>query len=99
MSYQRVKTVTPWGKADSKIKVTRGINFYSTPGHGGYKVSKKLNASMPAPLRNSDGWYEEDCEWCKVVLAFPQHFNEDKKETARAVFALWFNNDGTYKQR
>ena len=34
---------TPWGKADSKEVVTRGIIFYGTPGHGGFHVSKKLN--------------------------------------------------------
>lgn len=65
---------TPWGKSQYSKKITRGINFYGTAGHGGYKVSKKLNESMPEALRNDNGWYEEDCDWAKVAIAFPQHF-------------------------
>lgn len=82
-------TQTPWGKSQDKTKITRGINFYSCAGHGGYKVSKKLNESMPEALRNDDGWYEEDCEWSCVVVAFPQHFDEYKYKAAIATMKQW----------
>lgn len=82
-------TVTPWGMSDHVTRYARGINFYDTPSHGGYKVSAKLNASMPEPLRNADGWYEEDCEWCKVVLAFPQYF-PFKDWAAEKTLRNWF---------
>ena len=47
--------------------------------HGGYYVSPARVASMPEPLREfkpwaGDNWYEEDCDWCIVALAFPQFF-------------------------
>lgn len=93
------KVNTPWGKSQSKQKVVRGINFYSTAGHGGYKVSKKLNASIPDCLRNEDGWYEEDCEYLKVIISFPQYFSQTLRDHACRTFKLYFNNDGTYRSR
>jgi uncharacterized protein DUF7007 len=30
---------TPWGKSDSKITLTRGISFVTTPSHGGFAVT------------------------------------------------------------
>jgi hypothetical protein len=56
-------TSTPWGTAQDSEKICRGINFYSTASHGGYKISDKLNKEIPEVFRNNDGWYEEDCEW------------------------------------
>ncbi len=64
-------THTPWGKADYANQYTRGIIFYGTPSHGGFKVSNGMNAKMPDVLRNEDGWYEEDCEWAKVAFFLP----------------------------
>jgi len=29
---------------------------------------------MPAALRVESGWYEEDCDWCLVVIAFSGDF-------------------------
>jgi hypothetical protein len=97
-NWKRTSTWTPWGKADLVEKITRGINFYNTPGHGGFKVSKGLLSKMPKQYVNPDGWYEEDCEWCKVVLAFPEYF-EHKVEGAQKTWDVWFKDDGTYKDR
>lgn len=87
-----VSTWTPWGKAQYVYKFTRGINFYGTAGHGGFKVSKTMLKRMPINLQNSDGWYEEDCEWCKVALSFPQFFGEVELEAAELTFNKWFSN-------
>jgi hypothetical protein len=38
---------------------------------------------MPVYLRNVDGWYEEDCEWAKVALAFPKRFTSKNLEHAK----------------
>lgn len=82
-------TQTPWGKSQHSKKIARGINFYSTARHGGIKVSKKLNESMPAHLRIEDGWYEEDCDYARVVLAFPQFFTQEQTYNAIASLKEW----------
>jgi len=86
-------TSTPWGLSQDTEKVTRGINFYSTASHGGYKLSKKMNEKVhPAFKREGwagmahKGWYEEDCDWAIVVFTFPQYFKSE--EYAQAVDTL-----------
>jgi|GEM_PF-3080935 len=72
---------TPWGTADSVHRYPDGVTFVSTPSHGGFKVPPKLNRRIPPPLRNEDGWYEEDCEWAIVALFHPDSpaFGSDGK--------------------
>ena len=76
---------TPWGRADSvKAIGTIGLDtIYSveTPSHGGYFVPKRLLHRIPqahqeraARWSGSPQWYEEDCEWASVVIAFPELF-------------------------
>lgn len=90
---------TPWGIADKITKYNDFVSFVSTPSHGGFKVAREALKLMPVAYRNADGWYEEDCEFCKVVLAFPDLFNSEQQTSAKACFEFWFNSDGTYKQR
>lgn len=33
---------TPWGKAQHSYHLRRGVVFYSTSGHGGMRVSKRI---------------------------------------------------------
>lgn len=61
-------TTTPWGKSQYSKPLTRGIIFYGTAGHGGYHVSKKLNALIPERVRDRGGWYEEDCAWAIPIV-------------------------------
>lgn len=65
---------TPWGKSQYSKQYVRGIVFYGTPGHGGFRVSKTKQAKMPEALRLDNGkncgWYEEDCDYALVVMAF-----------------------------
>jgi hypothetical protein len=67
-------TQTPWGAAQNSTKYAPGIISYSTASHGGFHLSETRQKEMPEILKNPDGWYEEDCEWCKVVIAFSQYF-------------------------
>jgi len=89
-------TTTPWGKADHKTAVTRGINFYSTPGHGGYSVSKGKFATMNPALASigeaygSAVWFEEDCAYGAVYLAFPEYFEASKVEYAHESIKNYF---------
>jgi hypothetical protein len=82
-------TSTPWGKADQATAYGPGVTFYGTPSHGGFKVSKALNATVPDPLRNADGWYEEDSDWAKLALAFPHLFTTRERRQAEQSLRNW----------
>ena len=90
---------TPWGKSDHKKEYVKGITFYGTPGHGGFKVSKHVLAVMPKAYVNEDGWYEEDCEALKVYMAFPHLFPRLDMESIQKSYDHWFDDKGEYKQR
>ena len=73
---------TPWGHPETVNEIAPGIVSYSTPSHGGYWLSPARVASMPKPLRDfgpwaGPNWYEEDCDWCIVALAYPHFFPAD----------------------
>lgn len=70
---------TPWGIADWCVNYAVGIDSFCTPGHGGFRLSAVRRMQMPAGLREfvgygGPGWYEEDCDWAVVALAFPSLF-------------------------
>lgn len=92
-SNEQCSTSTPWGKADGVERYVKGLNFYSTPGHGGFKVAGRLNARIPDALRNSDGWYEEDSEWAKVAFALPEFFTDREKKNALETLIGWYPDE------
>ncbi len=71
-SPQPVETI--WGAPDRAEQVLPGIWRVSTPSHGGYLLSDERQAAMPAALRRDDGIYEEDVDWCLVLLGFASEF-------------------------
>lgn len=73
---------TPWGPAQNATSYAPGITFYSTAGHGGFKLDRAHNAKVPAYLRCAGGWYEEDVEANIVVLVFPEAFSEGQRNYA-----------------
>ena len=85
-------TTTPWGKAQDKSVYGRGVICYSTPGHGGFHVSKGLNPKVPEPIRQASGWYEEDCEWAFVALRFPEVFPPEAQEHALMVCEHYYSD-------
>lgn len=69
---------TPWGKSDSKITLTRGISFVTTPGHGGFAVTPSaaltyLSTAAVARATKYDSYYffEEDCDAFIVLFELP----------------------------
>ena len=81
---------TPWGAAQHVREVAPGITRYDTASHGGYHLSSERVAEMPEPLRKfqpwaGPNWYEEDCDWAVVALAFPQFFPADAIPAALAT--------------
>ena len=88
---------TPWGQSDRETVIAEGIVFYSTPSHGGFRLSDERMSEMPADFREStfvpDGrWYEEDCDAAKVVVTFRQHFGPDELKRADAMVA-WISDN------
>jgi len=72
-------TNTPWGTSQLTEKIAPGIMSYVTASHGGYHLSPSRMASLPDAFKTakpflSDGWFEEDCDWAIVFLAFPTEF-------------------------
>jgi len=71
-------TSTPWGRADYSIKLTRGVVWYVTPGHGGAAVTLKwardnltLQAQYLALHWGGKLWFEEDCKCCILFFEHP----------------------------
>jgi hypothetical protein len=71
-----VKTATPWGKSQHVTRFATGVNFYSTAGHGGFKLSTLVNNLIPNYFKDASlfnklgwrGWYEEDCDAAIVIV-------------------------------
>lgn len=89
-----VPTRCPWGKVESPHEIAPGIWTVSTPSHGGILVSAERRAAMPTHLRDfqtfaGGNWYEEDCDWSVVALAFPEYFSEEVLDAARLTYKGW----------
>ena len=80
---------TPWGEVQWVTEVAPGITSVATAGHGGIKLSPQRNREIHASLRNSNGWYEEDCESHIVAMRFNEHFNYSEKSASDGV-RRWF---------
>jgi len=69
---------TPWGAADYVYDIAPGIAEVGTDSHGGIKLSPERNREVPAALRRSSGWYEEDCEAAIAMWAFPGEYAQHR---------------------
>lgn len=80
-------TVTPWGAAQSTHVKAKGITFYSTTGHGGYKLSDERHKRVRQRFGDystfaGGPWYEEDQDVTLVVLTFPDEYEPDELRAA-----------------
>jgi len=98
-------TWTPWGTPDHAEQVMAGIWSLSTPRHGGFYVSAERRKASPflqawaAYSFNGQGrvgWFEEDCDWSLVALAFEDEWKawrgdsaERELQGARQCFEHW----------
>lgn len=73
---------TPWGVSQGMTVYAEGVEFHSTAGHGGFKLSAKRNGQVHPLLRVMDGWYEEDCAWALVAITFPDLFTRFERRCA-----------------
>lgn len=86
----QMQVPTPWGMSDYCEPVTKDIVFYSTPSHGGVKVSRALNKQVPEPLRLLSGWYEEDCEILRLCVTFPHLFPDISPDAAKKGLLMFY---------
>lgn len=76
-------TSTPWGTAQTETQITPGITWFSTASHGGFRLDgdmwREFHLRFPeAVLWAGNPWFEEDCDWAWVPIAFPEFFSDDK---------------------
>lgn len=82
----QIPKTSPWGKVQSITNFIDGMVFVSTASHGGIKLSRQLNAKIPAYMRRAGGWYEEDIDWCIPFIIFNDELlAQGKSEYAQAV--------------
>lgn len=90
---------TPWGESQLIEVLGDGILSVSTASHGGIYVPKALLNRIP--LRHQEyaarwsgdlQWYEEDCAWAAVALAFPEKFSAEVVEQAARIRDNWFGS-------
>ena len=85
---------TPWGVAQTVTVIADGIESVSTSSHGGIRLSAERQAQMPERFvgLNKYGrgcWYEEDCEWALVAVAFPEHFLDCLDDAVRVLWSVY----------
>lgn len=85
---------TPWGAADTATIYAEGVVFFSTPSHGGFRLSPERLAAIPDDVllctfgqQGQHGWFEEDEDWALVALAFPEAFKADDLQRARELLS------------
>jgi hypothetical protein len=90
-----VPTNSPWGHVDYSKEYAPGIWLVGTPSHGGFKLSPQRNKKMPAcfRLKGKRGFYEEDCAWSLVALAFPEAFQPKDHEAAISTAKTYYPDE------
>ena len=87
-------TTSPWGEIQQVTQIAAGIWRVDTASHGGLKLSDQRLAAMPPAWRNTaysrNGWFEEDCDWGLVALAFPDAFKTEHVALARTIIATCY---------
>ncbi len=81
---------TPWGRAQVSRQFADGIILHSSASHGGFHLAENANAIVHALYRNDTEFYEEDCEWAKVVHAFPHLFTTYERRLADRTLRNYF---------
>jgi len=82
-------THTPWGLSDTEKQIASGIMGYTTLSHGGGERLSEMPAGWKCVHGYPAGWYEEDCTWSLVVLAFPEAFDAFSLTYALSCAECW----------
>lgn len=87
-----VSRPTPWGISDSVVIFADGIELYHTPSHGGFWLSNERLKELPdymSDIAENGRWFEEDCNWSVIPLAFPDYFTTAEIAKAVGVCRNW----------
>lgn len=79
-----------WGDIEVVTDIAPGIRWISASRHEGFKLDDEANNRLPRVLRKRGGWYEEDVEWTKVVLWYPEAFEKALCFQAIDTFLRYF---------
>ena len=85
----RLRVSTPWGMSQSATVYAEGVVCHSTASHGGFKLDRARNAALHLALRVRGGWYEEDGDWARVAVGYPDLFTDWEKEQADRTLRDW----------
>lgn len=87
-------TSSPWGMVQTQKDLAPGVTSVTTASHGGIYVVPDLLAKMPikSTAYSQGGWFEEDCDWALVAVAFPEAFDAKSLAVAKSIAARYFPN-------
>lgn len=85
----RMHVSTPWGMSQGAAVYADGVLFHSTASHGGFKLDRVRNAGLHPALRIKGGWYEEDGDWARVAVGYPDLFTDREKAQADRTLRDW----------
>ena len=75
-------TDTMWGAPQTAEQILPGVWEVGTSSHGGLILSPERQEAMPEALRLEQPCYEEDVDWCLVVLAFDAEYRASGRRGA-----------------
>lgn len=81
---------TPWGPSQRTTVFAEGVEFHTTSGHGGFKLSATRNRDVHPLLLSKDGFYEEDSAWAAVAITFPHLFTAFERQCAERSIKDWW---------
>lgn len=90
---------TPWGPAQQASMLAPGIGSVSCAGHGGLLISRSRYDLMPdymverGVFRGEELWFEEDCAWAKVFVAFEEDLLQSKDEHTVKIIRAGVHRD------
>ncbi len=85
----RMRLSTPWGMSQGATIYAEGVVFHSTASHGGFKLDRARNAGLHPALRIKGGWYEEDGDWARVAVGYPDLFTDRENDMATRTLRDW----------
>ncbi len=85
----RLRVSTPWGISQGATVYAEGVVYHSTASHGGFKLDRARNAALHPALRIKGGWYEEDGDWARVAVGYPDLFTDREQASADRMLREW----------
>ena len=88
---------SPWGLVQSERRIADGIAFVSTASHGGFWLNAERLAEFRQMFPTFRGysaqppWFEEDCDYIAVVIAFQDEFQPPDVQRANGLLNVLGN--------